>query len=184
VNNVIYLTDGEVTSLARKKLKELNEGSRNHFIIKVFVYNHNGEVKLHFTLIDGPEVIKERTFKPNKVFNTINVKDNMTLSRASQPWRTKEYLDKIVGIPFYGSVGRGNDSEQYWLMYVGGGNWVNSEGDMCKTANTVMKQVRIKSFVKVYGEEKLPNLSVWAHHKNSNGFTIDEELRKLYFVNH
>ena len=105
VNNLIYVTDGDVPLLARKKLKELNEGSRNHFIVKVFPYNDNGEVNLHFTLIDGPEVIKERTFKPNKVSNTVNMEDGMTLSSASQPWRTREHLDnKIQGMLFYGSV--------------------------------------------------------------------------------
>jgi len=181
VNHVIYLTDGNITSLSRKKLKELNEGSRNHFIVQVFPYNYKGEVKLHFTLIDGPEVIKERTFKPNKVSNTVNMEDGMTLSSASQPWRTREHLDnKIQGMLFYGSVGKGNDSEQYWLMYVGGGKWVNSEGGMSKSANTVMKQVRLISFIKVYGEERVPNLSVWGNHRNSDGLTIDEVLLKNF----
>jgi hypothetical protein len=180
VNHVIYLTDGNITSLSRKKVKELNKGSRNHFIVRVFPYNDNSEVKLHFTLIDGPEVIKERTLKPNKVSNTNNMEDGMTLSKASQPWRTKEHLDKIQSMLFFGGVGKGDEAEKYWLMYVGGGKWVNSEGGISKSANTVMKQVRLKSFIKVYGEEKVPNLSVWAHHRNSDGLTIDEVLLKNF----
>lgn len=183
VDNVIYLTDGNVTSLARKKLKELNEGSRNYFIVKVFPYDKNGEVDLHFTLIDGPKVIKERTFKPTKESNTTNIEDSMVLSNPSQPWRSKEFLNKIEGMKFFGSVGRGDDSEQYWILYVGSGKWINSEGDLSLSANTVMRRVRLKSFIKVYGEEKVPNLSIWAHHKNIDGLSIDEVLLKLYLDN-
>jgi len=183
VNYVIYLTDGDVDYLSRKKVKELNEASRNHFIVKVFSYVDNGEVKLDFTLIDGPKVIKERTFKPTKESNTTNIEDSMVLSNPSQPWRSKEFLNKIEGMKFFGSVGRGNDSEQYWILYVGSGKWVNSEGDLSISANTVMRRVRLKSFIKVYGEEKVPNLSVWGHHRNSDGITIDEVLQKNYFDN-
>jgi hypothetical protein len=182
VNNVIYLTDGNVPSLTRKKVKELNQGSRNHFIVEFFPYTNNGEVKLHFTLIDGPEVIKERTFSVGKAINTTNMEDSMTLSNVSQPWRSKEYLAKIEGMLFWGSVGRGDESQQYWVEYVGG-KWVNSEGSISLSANTVMRQVRLKSFIKVYGEERVPNLSVWGNHRNSDGLTIDEVLLKLYSDN-
>ena len=182
VNNVIYLTDGNVTSLARKKLKELNEGSRNHFIVKFFAYGDVGEVKLHFTLIDGPEVIKERTFRVSKDTIPTNMEDSMTPSRVSEPWRSKEFLTKIEGMLFFGSVGRGDNSQQYWVEYVGG-KWVNSEGGISLSANTVMKQARLKSFIKVYGEERVPNLSVWGNHRNSDGLTIDEVLQKIYFDN-
>lgn len=182
VNNVIYLTDGKVPTLIRRKLIELNQGSRNHFIVQVFPYSINGEVKLNFTLIDGPEVIKERTFEAGKAINTINMEDSMTLSKVSHPWRSKEYLTKIEGMKFFGCVGRGDESQQYWLLYVGG-KWVNNEGSISLSANNVMRQARLKSFFKVYGEERKPNLNVWGYHKNSDGLTIDEILLKFYSDN-
>lgn len=182
VDNVIYLTDGYVSPLVRKKVEELNEGSRNHFIVKVFSYTNNGDVNLNFTLIDGPEVIKERTFRVRKEINTTNIEDSMNRSNVSEPWRNKEFLTKIEGMLFFGSVGRGDNAQQYWIEYVGG-KWVNSEGDISLSANTVMKQVRLKTFIKVYGEERVPNLSVWGNHRNSDGLTIDEVLRKIYFDN-
>lgn len=180
VNNIIYLTDGNVSPLARKKLKELNEGSRNHFIVKVFTYLNQGIITLNFTLIDGPEVIKQRKFRTIvDTISNVNSEIGMVQSYASEPWRTNHYLDKINHIQFFGSVGFGKDSLQYWVMRVGK-MWVSSDGHVHHSANGCMRQVRLSSFIKVYGEERKPNLNFWEHHKDIDGTSIDGILKKYF----
>lgn len=181
VNHIIYITDGDVSPLVRAKLLELNEGSRNHYLVKVFPYrNHQGQVDLNFTLIDGPQIIKERKLK--KTSNTVSndkCKSSMIQSSASEPWRTDKYLNKINHIPFYGSVGSGVDSLRYWVMRVGE-MWVSSDSHVHHSANGCMKQVRTSSFIKLYGEPRKPNLNFWEYHKDSNGDSIDNLLKKYF----
>jgi|688.fasta_scaffold159300_2 hypothetical protein len=177
VNNIIYLTDGDVPSLSKRKLEEFNQGQRNFFIVKVFPYLNQGKVDLNFTLIDGPEIIKQRNFKPNG--NFIPSQSNMIQSSASEPWRTNYYLDKINHIQFFGSVGLGKESLQYWVMRVGE-MWVSSDGHVHHTANGCMRLIRLSSFIKVYGEERKPNLNFWGHHKDINGSSIDNLLKEYF----
>jgi hypothetical protein len=105
----------------------------------------------------------------------------MTRSRVSEPWRQDQYLDKINNIKFFGSVGSGNESQRYWVMRVGK-LWVSSEGHVNSTANSCMKEVRLSLYLQIYGKERVPNLSFWAHHKDNDGNTIDNILKK-YFEN-
>jgi hypothetical protein len=180
VNNIIYLTDGDVPLLSRKKLEEFNEGQRNFFIVKVFPYLNQEKVDLNFTLIEGPKIIKQRNFRPNGNFiESESSESNMIQSSASEPWRTNDYLDKINHIKFFCSVGSGKESLQYWVMRVGK-MWVSSDGHVHHTANGCMKQVRLSSFIKVYGEERKPNLSFWEYHKDINGTSIDSILKKYF----
>jgi hypothetical protein len=179
-DNVILLIDGNLNYLEREKIRELNQGDRNYFVVSVYPHmNSEGVLDLHFTLLLGPEKIKKRVFtKPkNNGSSLISGLDLVSNYRPSEPWRGLESLEKIRGKMFHGSVGD-VEKKPYWLMYVGNGKWVSSGGHYNSSLNSCMARIRTEKYLELYGEPHAHNMNAWLFHKDENGMTIDYVLKQ------
>ena len=180
--NVIYLCDSTIPDIVKRKIDELNQLTRNFFAVQCFLYDNNGNLDIHFTLIKNPSNIKPRIFVNKRLVQTSLQPEKSfepTGYNPSEPWRCSENLNIIEGIPFFGSVGENEKRRTYWIMYVRG-FWVSSVGFTRKSANGAMKETRSKLFFEIYGEHRKPNLSFWAHHKDNDGNSIDSLLIKYF----